>query len=129
MSYSAIAKFVQRSITFVRQQCLEHEQMLRRPKQYQLRKRRDRHHSFQHQPYTRYKLLPRHIAFLTSEGTLQKWSAMNLDERCQHFHREFPDTRIYNGRLSRLYRTYKIRKKKLRLTKILTPFQKIRQKG
>ena len=120
MRYSSIAKFVEKSITFVRKMCIEHEKQLRRPKHYPLRKRRDPKEGFQHQPYTRYKLLPRHIAFLTSDDTLRDWANKNLDERCQLFHRKFPETRIYKGRLSRFYQAHKIRKKKLRLTKILT---------
>lgn len=48
---------------------------------------------------------------------MQEWAGKTLNERCQLFHRCFPDTRISPSSLSRIYKKYKIKRKRIYQTK------------
>ena len=81
-----------------------------------------------HVPYNRYILLPSHVRFLTNPELLEKWTHYNLDERCVLFHRQFPDMHLSRSQLSKLYKKHKIRKKKIRMTKLMTKKQEVKSK-
>ena len=67
---------------------------------------------------TRKKLEPKHIAFLTSEKTLQSQAGYTLKTRAIMFHRKFTDRKISASCLCRLYRKHSIKRKMVRRTKL-----------
>ena len=62
-----------------------------------------------------------HIEFLTSEETLQRWSGKSLARRCTLFHRHFGNHRINPTLLRKVYRLHKIKRKRIKLTKLIKP--------
>lgn len=55
-----------------------------------------------------------HINFLTSQRTLAVWAGFNMHDRATLFHRTFPNKRISVTGLYRLYKRFRIRRKKVR---------------
>lgn len=55
---------------------------------------------------------------------MRLWSTKSLDERCVLFQRKFPSITLTRDKLRELYRKLRIRKKKIRRTKIVTPRKK-----
>ena len=45
---------------------------------------------------------------------------MSLDERTADFMHQFPHKKLASKKLSQIYKKYKIRKKKIKITKILS---------
>jgi len=54
------------------------------------------------------KLSKEHVGFLVSPSTLREWSHLNLRDRCAYLHRAFPEIRISQSTLSRVYRKHGI---------------------
>ena len=65
------------------------------------------------------KLLQEHREFLINPKTLEVWAGSTIKERCQLFHRRFPNKRIAPTSLRRLYQQNKIKRKKVRQEKYL----------
>ena len=65
----------------------------------------------------KYKLEPKHIAFLTSQDTLRLWSGLTLKERAKSFHRTYTDRWTYPVAISKVYRDHGIKLKKVRILK------------
>ena len=63
------------------------------------------------------KLSAKHIAYLTSPLTLQKWACRTLAERIVLFHRQFGEIKISSWTLSRIYNKAGIKRKALGFTK------------
>ena len=59
------------------------------------------------------KIKDKHIDFLCSQETLEKWAGKTLKERAKLFHREFPDIKISATSVARLYKSHKIKKKRI----------------
>ena len=62
-----------------------------------------------------------HIDFLKDPETLEKWISRSLKERCVLFHRHFGNHRINPTLLRKLYHIYKIKRKKIKFTKLINP--------
>ena len=65
------------------------------------------------------KLKARHIGFLVSWDTLQRWAAKTLAERAVLFYRQFPEVKITPQTLKNIYRKHNITRKGFRYTKTL----------
>ena len=63
------------------------------------------------------KLRAKHIAYLTSPLTLQKWACRTLAERIVLFHRQFGEIKISSWTLCRIYKKAGIKRKALRFSK------------
>jgi hypothetical protein len=63
---------------------------------------------------------------LTNKKTINDWAGLGIEERQQMFHRRFPNNRISKYHLRLIYKQARIRKKKIRKTKIMTEKQKIK---
>ena len=57
------------------------------------------------------------VRFLKSPDTLRIWSGMSLQQRCQLFHRRYPETKLSVYLLRKVYRMHMIRKKTIRKSK------------
>ena len=62
-----------------------------------------------------------HINFLKDPDTLHKWIGLSLKERCLMFHRHFGNHRINSTLLSKFYKKYKIKCKKIKFVKLINP--------
>ena len=62
-----------------------------------------------------------HITFLTSQATLRTWAGLTLKQRSILFHRKFPDMKITQNILQRLYAKHHIRRKVVRMVKVAPP--------
>ena len=63
------------------------------------------------------RLEKKHIDYLTSASTLEKWAGYSLKYRTILFHRKFTDKRIAVTSLRRLYLNHGIKRKKVRQEK------------
>lgn len=66
-------------------------------------------------------LKPEHVDYLKDDSTLQKWIGRSLKERCVLFHRHFGNFRINPTLLSNFYKLHKIKRKKIKHTKMIDP--------
>ena len=65
-----------------------------------------------------------HIDYLTNIDTLQKLIGYSLEMRAADFMKKFPDKKLAPKKLQIIYRKYKIRKKRIKNTKILNDIQR-----
>ena len=64
------------------------------------------------------KLNKIHIDHIISQDTLQSQIGMSLDERAADLTRAYPNKKISSSTLRRIYQKYKVRRKKVKVTKI-----------
>ena len=119
MTYQCISQIVKRSAGYCRDACLKHveghnEADIRKP--IVTRKSQIQNDNA---PERRTKLKDIHYEFLVDQGTLDLQVGKSLEERAADFMRVFPSKRMSSTRLHRIYRDHKVRKKKVRITKIL----------
>jgi len=67
------------------------------------------------------KLDEQHIEFLTSRDTLKSQVGLSLKLRTLEFKKRFATKRICTTSLRNLYRKHKIKRKKIKVTKLVNP--------
>jgi hypothetical protein len=120
-SYQVIAQIVGRSKTYCREVALKYRQRMQEiqgPNQTKTRKQLRLERSL---AVKRTDLLPEHIDYITCRETLTRQIGMTLEERTLYFMLKYPSKKICTQTLSRLYAKHKIRRKKIKITKLLTP--------
>ena len=70
------------------------------------------------------KLSPDHIAFLTSQSNLRKWSGHSLRERAELFNSQHAGYNMTASKLGRVYKKHGVKYKMIKFTKILNRKQK-----
>lgn len=65
-------------------------------------------------------LLQEHIDYLTDKNNLARWHSWSLVDRCHNFERVFPGKKLSASRLSQIYRSHRVKKRKLQKQYVLT---------
>ena len=65
------------------------------------------------------ELNERHVEFLTSRETLKSQVGLSLELRTQEFMQRFPTKKICIQTLRKLYVKFKIKRKKIKITKLV----------
>jgi hypothetical protein len=120
-SYRKISSVVGMSITYCREVALRYIAHLAETKDSRNTKTRKQLRLEREQAVKRTDLLPEHIDFITCRETLTRQIGMTLEERTLYFMLKYPSKKICTQTLTRLYAKHKIRRKKIKITKLLTP--------
>ena len=124
MSYTDISKIVKKSISYCRSICLNY-----------LNEKIDccsnsnsnncqRLTNIPIKEETDVNLHPIHIDFITRKSNLKHQVCMSLEERCAIFMNFFKGKKITPYKLRKIYKEHRIRKNKIRYTKILSDIMK-----
>ena len=119
MTYHSIGAIVKKSHEYCRRVCLMYA------KDREIKSRRSevftkaKAMALENSPARRSKLRQLHYDWIIDEDTLKLQVGMSLDERAAAFKRHFPTKNLSSSRLLRIYRKYKIRFKKVKVTKVL----------
>ena len=124
LAYKEIAGLVKRSIEYCRQVCLRYKEKAKSRYSFPYVKTRSRHIQRDNAPSQRDKFNQIQVDHLVDRGTLQMQIGRSLEERAADFTRVFPTKRLGRSKLSRIYRDQKVRKKKVKITKILNQRQR-----
>ena len=56
----------------------------------------------------RSRLKAPHLKYLLSPDSLKNWEGLSLKDRCTHFHRVYPDSKVSPSALRKVYKANKI---------------------
>ena len=119
MSYYNIAKFINRSISYVYRIC----DQLRKPKGKEtpepskISSRQSTLNRFL--TVSKYEFTQEQVEYLTNDDTLTEWAHKSLPERLALIKKRYPNFHCTICKLRKLYKEKKIRMKKVRKTKII----------
>ena len=118
MTYKDIAKFINKSTSYVHKLCqkmVAESKNQDQPQRMLTRKILKQKHET---PISKHHFTVGQREYLLSPKTMLKCCGMSLQERCMDFRRQYPDAHITIYKLRKLYKEVKIRKKYLRMTKL-----------
>ena len=114
------------SVGYVRNVCLQEIQNRKALQSKTIMKSRSKKLADMKSKTKKNKLSRVHINHITCKETLDNQVGMTLSERAVDFSRSFPDKTVSSSTLERIYKKNKIKKKKVKVTKI--PNRKERKK-
>ena len=124
MAYHEISKIVKRSYSYCRNICIRYYNSIPTACCNPEYKPEDCDSEGRYIKFKKTRLEQEHIDYLTNADTLQNQIGYSLEMRAADFMRKFPDKKLAPKKLQMLYRKYKIRKKRIKNTKILNDIQR-----
>ena len=126
MPYQRISQITRRSTEYCRRVCLKHVEDRKEGQRRKPVVTRKALIQKENAPERKTKLKQIHFDFILDQGTLDLQVGKSLEERAADFMRVFPSKRMSSSRLQRIYKEHKVRKKKVRITKILSRRQRLK---
>ena len=120
MTYTSIAGIVGRSNTYCQAVCTQYLKEKMSIQSKRIMKSRSKKLKDVQQAIRPNKLNKVHINHIISQNTLKSQIGMTLEERTADFSRAYPNKKISPTTLWNIYKRHRVRKKKVKVTKIPT---------